>query len=147
MDTLTQGHLWLSQSIGFIIIKLHSFDPTSYTVSLKDMAVNLNKASEVITAVTTLMTTLKKPLHDTLMELGVPTQTITNMVNKCRATPRGYTIDKKETLKNIKEKCFPTSNSSITLWEVYIHPLSWQSKTRCQVPSPSTAFGSTHSRT
>ena len=122
MDTLIQGHLWLSQSIGFIAIKLHSFDPTSYTVSLRDMAVNLNEASEVITAVTTLMTTPKKPLHDTLMELGVPPHMITNMVNRCRAIPRGYTIDKKESLRNIKEKHHPTSNNTITLWEIHIPP-------------------------
>ena len=31
-------------------------------------------------------------------------------------------LDKKETLKNTKEKCSPTSNNSITLWEVHILP-------------------------
>lgn len=121
-NTLVRHHLWLSQSIGFIAISLLTFDPTSYVISLKDMAVNLNEANEVITAVTLQMTTPKRPPHDTLKELGVPPQTIMNMVNECRAIPRGYSTDKKETLKGIKEKRNPTSNNTITLWEVHIPP-------------------------
>ena len=84
------------------------------------MAINLNKASKVITTITTQMTTPKKPIHDILKELNVPDSMITRMVDECHVIPCRYTVDQKETPKNIKEKRFPSSNDSITSWEVYI---------------------------
>src|SRR5258708_20698265 len=121
-NTLIKAHLWLSQSISFITIKLHTYSPTSYVTALKDMAVNLDKASKVITAVTIQMTTPKKLIHDTLKELGVLQQRIALMVNGCQAIPRGHTLNLKETPKNIKEKKKLTSNSSIPTWEIHIPP-------------------------
>jgi len=121
-NTLIKAHLWLSQSISFITIKLHTYSPTSYVTALKDMAVNLDKASKVITAVTIQMTTPKKLIHDTLKELGVLQQRIALMVNGCQAIPRGHTLNLKETPKNIKEKKKLTSNSSIATWEIHIPP-------------------------
>ena len=121
-ETLVQTHLWLSQSIGFIAIKHHLHFPSHYVVSLKGMAVNLNEACEVITAVTTQMTTPKKPIHDFLKESGIPSHKVAKMVDECRVIPRGYAIDKKETSKNSEEKKTPSSNSSITMWEIHIPP-------------------------
>src|SRR5258707_5146563 len=112
-NTLIKAHLWLSQSIGFITIELHTYSPTSYVTALKDMAINLDEASKVITAVTIQMTTPKKPIHDTLKELRVSQQRIASMVNRCQAIPRGHTLNSKEIPKNIKEKKNQTSNTSI----------------------------------
>ena len=44
------------------------------------------------------------------------------MVDEVCVIPCRYTINQKETLKNIKEKRSPSCDDSITLWEVYIPP-------------------------
>src|SRR5258707_4300128 len=68
------------------------------------------------------MPTPNHPIHNILEELGIPGHKVASMADQCHVIPRGYAINKKETSKNMDEKKAPSSNSSITQWEIYIPP-------------------------
>ena len=98
---------------------LKIYKPSMYVTTLQNMAANPDEANQVTAAVTSQMVTQYKPLNEALKSV---TSRIKEMASTCQTIPRGYTTRGKETPGNTAEKHHPTSDKTVTMWEVHIPP-------------------------